>query len=191
MTKRSKKLPRSGREVNPIADVPVHPQRGHDARLKSMTAVTKFDSDRSGRAAAWASTPARPTSWSAAPLNLPARHRQDRPGPRLRPLARSAHRSARRRRRRASAATTSSQKVADGYTRLRCPPSPPPTSWARSAASDRVLGPRGLMPNPKTGTVTMDVAKAVKDIKGGQGIDFRVDKHANLALPRRQGLLHR
>ena len=43
----------------------------------------------------------------------------------------------------------------------------------------KILGPRGLMPNPRTGTVTPDVAKAVEEIKGGK-IQFRVDKHANL-----------
>ena len=45
----------------------------------------------------------------------------------------------------------------------------------------RVLGPRSLMPNPKTGTVTMDVGKAVTEIKGGK-IEFRVDKNSNLHL---------
>lgn len=45
----------------------------------------------------------------------------------------------------------------------------------------KVLGPRGLMPNPKTGTVTMDVSRAVKELRGGR-IEFRVDKQANVAV---------
>ena len=50
-----------------------------------------------------------------------------------------------------------------------------PSVMGKLGPLGKVLGPRGLMPNPKTGTVTMDIAKAVSDIKGGK-IDFKVDK---------------
>jgi large subunit ribosomal protein L1 len=56
-----------------------------------------------------------------------------------------------------------------------------PDQMAKVGRIARILGPRGLMPNPKTGTVTPAVAKAVADIKGGK-ISFRVDKQANLHL---------
>ncbi|HLL68381.1 MAG TPA: 50S ribosomal protein L1 [Micromonosporaceae bacterium] len=56
-----------------------------------------------------------------------------------------------------------------------------PDQMAKIGRIARILGPRGLMPNPKTGTVTMDVTKAVSDIKGGK-IAFRVDKHSNLHM---------
>jgi large subunit ribosomal protein L1 len=51
-----------------------------------------------------------------------------------------------------------------------------PTVMAKVGALGRILGPRGLMPNPKSGTVTMDIAKAVAEVKAGK-IDFKVDKY--------------
>jgi large subunit ribosomal protein L1 len=56
-----------------------------------------------------------------------------------------------------------------------------PDQMSKVGRIARILGPRGLMPNPKTGTVTMDVTKAVSDIKGGK-ITFKVDKQSNLHL---------
>jgi large subunit ribosomal protein L1 len=71
------------------------------------------------------------------------------------------------------------EKIKNGWTDIDviiCTPS----VMAKVGALGRVLGPRGLMPNPKTGTVTMEVGKAVEDVKGGK-IDFKVDK---------QGIVH-
>ncbi len=70
------------------------------------------------------------------------------------------------------------EKVAAGWTDFDSAVSTP-EFMAKVGRLGKVLGPRNLMPNPKTGTVTPDVAKAVTDIKGGK-IEFRVDKQANL-----------
>ncbi|MBC7401780.1 MAG: 50S ribosomal protein L1, partial [Microbacteriaceae bacterium] len=70
------------------------------------------------------------------------------------------------------------ERVAAGYTSFDSAVSTPEL-MGKVGRLGKVLGPRGLMPNPKTGTVTTDVAKAVTEIKGGK-IEFRVDKHSNV-----------
>ena len=73
------------------------------------------------------------------------------------------------------------QKIKDGW--LDCDVIvATPDVMGQLGALGRVLGPRGLMPNPKAGTVTMDVTKAVREIKAGK-IEFRVDKTGNLHAP--------
>ena len=69
-------------------------------------------------------------------------------------------------------------KIAGGWTDFDAAVATP-DMMGKVGRLGKVLGPRNLMPNPKTGTVTMDVAKAVVDIKGGK-IDFRVDRNSNL-----------
>ena len=66
------------------------------------------------------------------------------------------------------------QKIKDGWTDVDVIVTIP-SVMGKLGPLGRVLGPRGLMPNPKTGTVTMDIKKAVSDVKGGK-IDFKVDK---------------
>jgi len=72
------------------------------------------------------------------------------------------------------------KRVQDGWTDFDAAIATP-DQMAKVGRIARILGPRGLMPNPKTGTVTMDVTKAINEIKGGK-INFKVDKQANLHL---------
>tara|TARA_B100001996_G_C18600089_1_gene569485 strand:- start:378 stop:1067 length:690 start_codon:yes stop_codon:yes gene_type:complete len=75
------------------------------------------------------------------------------------------------------------QKIKDGWTDVDVIVTMP-TLMAKIGSLGKILGPRGLMPNPKTGTVTMDIKKAISDIKSGK-IDFKVDKdgiiHSSIA----------
>ena len=113
-------------------------------------------------------------------VSLPHGHRQGRPGRGLRqpatrparprrPVPTRRRRRPRRRRSRAASSTSTS-------------PSPRPTSWPRSASSAGRSAPRGLMPNPKTGTVTTDVGKAVGEFKAGK-VEYRTDRYGNVHVP--------
>jgi large subunit ribosomal protein L1 len=71
------------------------------------------------------------------------------------------------------------QKIKDGWTDIDVVITTP-NIMPKVGALGRILGPRGLMPNPKTGTVTMEVGKAVQEVKAGK-IDFKVDKYGIIA----------
>ena len=162
----ARRADRQGRALRPARGGP--PGQGRPPR-RSSTRPSRSPS-------ASASTPARPTRWCAAPSTsrtAPARP----PGSWSSPTAR------RPRRPRAAGADEVGgddliEKVAGGWTDFDAAVATPDL-MGKVGRLGKVLGPRGLMPNPKTGTVTMDVAKAVDEIKGGK-IEFRVDKHANL-----------
>jgi large subunit ribosomal protein L1 len=73
------------------------------------------------------------------------------------------------------------KKIQDGWTDVDAIVATPDV-MGEVGKLGRVLGPRGLMPNPKSGTVTFDVAKAVRELKAGK-INFRVDKNGNVHVP--------
>ncbi len=73
------------------------------------------------------------------------------------------------------------QKIKDGWTDVDVIITMP-SLMPKVGALGRILGPRGLMPNPKTGTVTMEIGKAVKEVKAGK-IDFKVDKYGIIDTP--------
>jgi len=73
------------------------------------------------------------------------------------------------------------KKIQDGWTDIDAIVATPDV-MGEVGKLGRVLGPRGLMPNPKSGTVTFDVTKAVRELKAGK-IDFRVDKNGNVHVP--------
>ena len=70
------------------------------------------------------------------------------------------------------------QKIKEGWTDVDVIVTMP-SVMGKLGPLGRILGPRGLMPNPKTGTVTMEIGKAVQEVKAGK-IDFKVDKHGNV-----------
>ena len=161
-------VPRGGEARRPRADLSARTRPPRSPRRPRSSTSTR----RSRPTSASASTPATPTRWSAARSSCrtaPARSSGSPSSPRAtRPRRRSAPAPTR------SAARTSSRRSRPAGSSSTSP-SRPPTRWAMVGRLGKILGRRGLMPNPKAGTITFDLDRAIREVKGGR-VEFKVDK---------------
>ena len=112
-----------------------------------------------------------------------ARHRQDRPGRRLRPGREGPGGAPRRGRRGRRARTWSRRSRPAGSSSTS--PSPTPDTMGMVGRLGKILGRRGLMPNPKSGTITFDIERAIREVKAGR-VEFKVDKAGIIHVAVRQ-----